>query len=294
MKKALVLGGTRFFGKRLVTNLIDNGLDVTLLTRGNTKDDFGDSVKRLKADRKDYESLKQAVGRRDYDIIYDNICYTPEEAEDMANLVTGRVGHYVLTSTLSVYDFADHPLKEHDFDPYRYPVMKHDHKDYSYKEGKRQAEAVLFSHHDLNVAAVRFPIVLGIDDYTRRLLFHIEHALKGEPIGLPAPDALISFIHAEEAAQFLYWVGKTGIEGPVNACSAGAVSVREIMDMIYQEYGKTVNLQTSAGAEHMSPFGIPGDWTMDHSLAASAGFNFWSLKEWMPKLIADYKSIVPL
>lgn len=288
MKKVLVLGGTRFFGKRLVANLIDSGAEVTILTRGNSKDDFGSQVKRLVADRKDTESLKQAVGNCDYDIIYDNICYTPEEADHAAQLFSGRIGHYVLTSTLSVYDFADHPLKEEDFDPYRYQVIANDSGEYNYKEGKRQAETVLFSRHDLSVTAVRFPIVLGTDDYTKRLLFHIEHAMKGEAIGLPAPEALISFIHAEEAAQFLKWVGEFKFEGPVNACSNGTISVREIMDMIKEETDKSAPLQLSAGAEHMSPFGIPGDWTMDNSRAAAAGFTFWNLKEWMPKLIAEY------
>ncbi|WP_106768072.1 NAD-dependent epimerase/dehydratase family protein [Paenibacillus faecalis] len=288
MKKVLVLGGTRFFGKRLVANLIDSGAEVTLLTRGNNKDDFGDNVKRLVADRKDPESLSRAIGNAEFDVVYDNICYTPEEADHAAQLFAGRIDHYVLTSTLSVYDFADHPLKEEDFDPYLYQAVPSESGEYNYKEGKRQAEAVLFSRHDLNVTAVRFPIVLGIDDYTKRLLFHIEHALRGEAIGLPAPEALISFIHAEEAAQFLQWAGEVKFEGPVNACSNGAISVPEIMDMIKAETGKTAPLQLSAEAEHMSPFGIPGDWTMDNSLAAEAGFTFWNLKEWMPELIAEY------
>lgn len=291
-KKVLVLGGTRFFGKRLVANLIDSGAEVTILTRGNNKDDFGDSVKRVSADRKINDSLRQAVGSSDFDIVYDNICYTPEEADFAAKLFGSRVGQYVLTSSLSVYDFADHPLREEDFDPYRYPIITNDHREYSYKEGKRQAEAVLFSRHDLNVAAVRFPIVLGIDDYTKRLLFHLEHAWRGEPIGLPAPDASISFIHAEEAAQFLQWVGDVRYEGPLNACSNGQISVREIMDIILEVTGKTVTLQASAGSEHMSPFGIPGDWTMDNSRAKSAGFSFWNLNKWMPKLISDYMKII--
>ncbi|KZS48008.1 NAD-dependent dehydratase [Paenibacillus glucanolyticus] len=287
MAKILVLGGTRFFGRRLVNRLLANGDAVTILTRGQHQDSFGGAVQRVAVDRKDPESLKQAVGNQDFDIVYDNICYTPEEAGQAADIFTGRVGQYVLTSTLSVYDFADHPVREEDFDPYRYPVMMNASQDYSYKEGKRQAEAVLFSRHNLNVTAVRLPIVLGPDDYTRRLLFHIEHAASGEAIGLPDPDAEISFVHAEEAAEFLEWAGQVQFEGPVNACSVGTISVREIMGLIQQEIGRSAPLQTSAAPEHMSPFGIPGDWTMDHAKAATAGFSFWELKEWMPKLIAE-------
>lgn len=43
--KILVLGGTRFFGRRLVHMLIEDGHDVTIATRGLAQDDFGSSVK---------------------------------------------------------------------------------------------------------------------------------------------------------------------------------------------------------------------------------------------------------
>ena len=34
MKKILVLGGTRFFGRKLVERLLKEGHDVTIMTRG--------------------------------------------------------------------------------------------------------------------------------------------------------------------------------------------------------------------------------------------------------------------
>lgn len=285
-RKILVLGGTRFFGRRLVEALLDAGDEVTILTRGRSADPFGSRVKRITADRKNADALRGVLQGCEYDLVYDNICYTPEEASQAASLFAGRTGHYVLTSTLSVYDYADHPLKEEDFDPYRYPFLTSHNGEYSYKEGKRQAEAVLFGRHDLSVTAVRFPIVLGPDDYTKRLRFHVEHAMNGEPVGVPAPGAQISFIHAQEAAEFLKWAGETGYEGPLNACSAGTVTLSGLMEMINQITGYSASLVASAGPDHMSPFGIPGDWTLDHSKAAKAGFEFWSLTEWLPELIA--------
>ncbi len=45
--KILVLGGTRFFGIHMVKDLISKGHDVTIATRGKTKDEFGDAVSRL-------------------------------------------------------------------------------------------------------------------------------------------------------------------------------------------------------------------------------------------------------
>ena len=41
----LVLGGTGFFGKHLVWELLHRGHEVTIATRGRTPDDFGRLVK---------------------------------------------------------------------------------------------------------------------------------------------------------------------------------------------------------------------------------------------------------
>ena len=49
----LVLGGTGFFGKHLVWELLHRGHEVTIATRGRTPDDFGDRVRRLIVDRTD-------------------------------------------------------------------------------------------------------------------------------------------------------------------------------------------------------------------------------------------------
>ena len=55
--KILVLGGTRFFGIHMVNDLIEKGHDVTIATRGNTPDDFGDSVSRIRFERTDGELI---------------------------------------------------------------------------------------------------------------------------------------------------------------------------------------------------------------------------------------------
>lgn len=46
----LVLGGTGFFGKHLVWELLHRGHEVTIATRGRTPDDFGDRDRRLIVD----------------------------------------------------------------------------------------------------------------------------------------------------------------------------------------------------------------------------------------------------
>ena len=50
MKNILVLGGTRFFGRKLVDLLVEDGHKVTILTRGQSGNPFGDKVEHLTAD----------------------------------------------------------------------------------------------------------------------------------------------------------------------------------------------------------------------------------------------------
>ncbi|RAV08647.1 NAD-dependent epimerase/dehydratase family protein [Paenibacillus contaminans] len=291
MKSVLVLGGTRFFGKRLVERLIASRIDVTILTRGQTPDSFGDAVKRVQADRTDPEALEKALGGASYDVVYDNICYTPVEAEQAAELFAGRTGNYIVTSSLSVYPYGEPRKLESFLDPYAYPLPDPYPAKPDYAEGKRLVEAVLAKKAKFPFAAVRFPIVLGPDDYTRRLHFHVEHVRDGLPIGIPNPDAKMSFIHSGEAAAFLEWLGRTGLEGPVNACSLGEMSPGRIVAEIEKATGKQAVVERQTEQAHMSPFGVADAWYMDTAKAASAGFVFERLDEWMPALIRELAAL---
>lgn len=288
MKSALVLGGTRFFGKHLVETLLKQGVDVTVATRGLTEDPFGDRVKRVLVDRTNAAEMLDAFHDKRYDVVYDNICYNPHEAQAAINAFQGRINRYVFTSTLSVYDYSDEPWTEAGFNPVTYPLLFKKREDYDYKEGKREAEAVFFQKADFPVVAVRFPIVLGADDYTRRLHFHVEHVANEQEFGMPNLDARMVFITAEEAGQFLAWLGNSDVQGPINACSTGDISLRVLMALIEAEIGKNARIVSKTEArEHMSPYGIEQSWYMTADKAAQAGFTFRQLHDYLPVLIRE-------
>lgn len=286
MRKILIIGGTRFFGKRLVERLLQDSVnDVTILTRGVTSDPFGDRVHRIHADRFQPNELAQAVEATSWDIVYDNICYSPDEADQACRIFDGKTKRYILTSSLSVYDFSEEALTEDVFNPEAYPIRYGERTDFTYQEGKRLAEAVFIQKATFPVAAVRFPIVLGTDDYTRRLHFHIEHVRKALPIGISNPEAYISFIRSDEAADFLYWLGVSNVTGPINACSDGEVRIKDIFSMIEKETGQQAIIKDKTADEHMSPFGIEQSWFMDTSKAQSEGYKFLTLADWLPELV---------
>lgn len=289
--KVLVLGGTRFFGKKLVQLLLADNCDVTIATRGITKDPFGDKVQRIQLDRTDFESLKHVANYADWDVVYDNLCYAPNDALHACKAFAGKVKRYIFTSSMSVYECNSKRKTEDDFIPYSYPITLGNRVDFEYGEGKKLSEAVFFPKASFPVCAVRFPIVLGEDDYTKRLQFHIEHIEKRLPIGVPNKDAILSFIHSDEAAAFLCSLKNATIEGPINACSSGEISVDEIISILENQTGKQANIKTEVSEEHLSPFGFPDSCYMDTTKAVQAGFSFQQLKDWYPRLVRTLLAI---
>ncbi|MGE7946969.1 NAD-dependent epimerase/dehydratase family protein [Lysinibacillus sp. NPDC093688] len=282
----LVLGGTRFFGKKLVELCLQNGHNVTILTRGQSGNPFGTKVNQLIVNRDDTDSLAQVLSSTTWDIVYDNICYSPNEALKICEILEGKTKKLVFTSTLSTYQIDGTIKTEEDFNPFNYEVRMGNREDFSYGEGKRQAEAVLFEEATFPVVAVRFPIVMGENDYTRRLHFHVERILQEQPISLPNIEAKMSFITDDEAAAFLYFAGITPIEGPYNATAAGAISLKDMLGLIEETTGKYAKISLVGGDEKsQSPYGVPADWYMSTTKAEAAGFTFSHLHDWLPTLV---------
>jgi nucleoside-diphosphate-sugar epimerase len=291
MKKVLVLGGTRFFGKRLVQKLINRGYDVSIATRGISEDHFGPKVNRFVIDRKKPETLNVLSGHV-WDLVYDNICYTPIEAKEIIRVLTNSVKKYIFTSSLAVYEEGlNH--KEEDFNPFIYPVKYEKLAEFSYAEGKRLSEAVLFQEATFPVVAARFPVVLGSDDYTKRLLFHVNKISNGEEIVISDLNKEMTFIDSDETAEFLLWLGENDSikNGPINACSNGVITFKEIIRICENEVGKQAIIISNGLKEDESPFDAYSDQSLSNEKAKIEGFHFLDVHEWMKSLIHTFAHI---
>ena len=287
MKTALVLGGTRFFGKRLVELLLEEGMDVTIATRGITSDSFGDRVGRLVVDRENYSSLLKATAGYEWDVIYDNICYSPQDAWNACKVFSGKVKRYINTSSMSVYEQAPYEHTEAELDPHTYPIKMGCRTDFDYGTGKALAEAIFAQHATFPVCSVRFSFVVGEDDYTRRLEFHIDRIKEGIAIGIPSIDAKINFISSDEAAALLCWLKDRSITGPLNACATGEISLAEIISLMEQEVGKIAMIEQHTAESDQSPYGVEQSFFISNSKGNEAGFSFTQLNSWFPDLISQ-------
>ncbi|MBT4097616.1 MAG: NAD-dependent epimerase/dehydratase family protein, partial [Gemmatimonadetes bacterium] len=99
----LVVGGTRFFGRCTVELLLAAGHKVTIFSRGNIRPSFWDDIEHIAGDREDAEGLRQLLAGRQFDSVLDNQCYDEQEARSIIDALQGRIGRYVVASTVSVY-----------------------------------------------------------------------------------------------------------------------------------------------------------------------------------------------
>lgn len=285
----LVFGGTRFFGIFLVEKLLENGHDVTIATRGIKEDHFGNRVKRLIVERCDAGSLAEIFKEKEYDCICDNICYASMDVKRL--LEVARCKRYVMTSTMSVYPLTNFhiDMKEEEFNPLLYPLKWYERPDAPYDEIKRQAEAALFQNFPkVNAAAVRFPFVIGKDDYTKRLYFYVERVMHEKPIYIDNLQASMSFIRAKEAGDFLVWMVENNEKGSFNAANAGTVTLEQILRYVEGKTGKKAILSKEKTEENNAPYNGTPSYSLNTSKAEEKGFRFNGLDSSIYKLLDYY------
>lgn len=104
----LVLGGTGFVGGHLVAALCEQGHNVSILNRGKTEHSLPAGVERLVADRTDASQMRTALHGREWDAVYDVSGFVMaaggSDLDDLLDLLDGRVGRYVYTSSIMAYD----------------------------------------------------------------------------------------------------------------------------------------------------------------------------------------------
>lgn len=284
----LVIGGTRFFGIPMVEELLNSGHEVTIATRGLSADSFGSRVKRLTLDRIDAQSLRSTLSGRHFDVIIDKLAYCSNDIKNLMDVAD--CDQYIHMSTTAVYDPKHLNTLESDFNGTAKELIWCSRPDFPYDEIKRQAECALWQQYpDRNWIAVRYPFVIGKDDYTKRLLFYVEHVMKSIPMYVDNLDCRMGFIRSDEAGRFLAFLAGKPFRGAVNGCSEGTVSIREILDYVEQKTGKKAILSADGDT---APYNGEPEYSINTDLAASLGFRFSRLHDWIFELLDYYIDIL--
>ncbi|MBQ4523689.1 MAG: NAD-dependent epimerase/dehydratase family protein [Lachnospiraceae bacterium] len=288
--KILVLGGTRFFGIPMINELIQQGHEVTIATRQTTKDNFGDAVKRIQIERTNPSQMEQALKGKHFDVVYDKIAYCSNDIKNIMDVID--CDKYIYMSSTAVYEPKKLDTKEEDFDSMGKELIWCNRADFPYDEIKRQAECALWQkYNDRNWIAVRYPFVIGEDDYTERLLFYVEHTMKSIPMKIDNVDAKMGYIRSDEAGKFMAFLANKNVQGAINGCSKGIISLREIIDYVERKTGsKAVFLDTGDEA----PYNGEPEYSINTEKAESLGFQFSDLKDWIYGLVDYYIKLVEM
>lgn len=282
--KILVLGGTRFFGIHTVRELLAQGYEVTIATRGRTKDAFGDRVERLIVERTDAESMRSTFKGRHFDVVIDKLAYCSEDVRLAMEAIS--CDRYIQMSSTAVYEPKGWDMKESDFEAGKKQLVWCDRKAYDYAEIKRQAECALCqAYGDKNWVAVRYPFVLGEDDYTERLKFYVEHVMHGKPMFVDNIDCQMGYIRSDEAGKFMAFLVDKKFMGAIHGCAQGTISLREMIAYVEQKIGTRAILSEDG---EPAPYNGEPEYSINTRKAEELGFNFSELKAWIYELLDYY------
>jgi len=101
--KVLFIGGTGVISSACSHLAVERGLELTLLTRGQSARPAPQGARLLEADIRNHQSVKKALSGENFDVIVDWIVFKPDQLEADIGLFHGRCGQYIFISTASAY-----------------------------------------------------------------------------------------------------------------------------------------------------------------------------------------------
>lgn len=107
--KILIIGGTKFLGRHLLTAAQNRGHEATLFNRGRHSQESFENVEQIYGDRN--QDLDKLSGRV-WDAVIDTCGYLPQTVMASAEALKNSVGQYVFISSISAY--ADFSVADYD------------------------------------------------------------------------------------------------------------------------------------------------------------------------------------
>jgi nucleoside-diphosphate-sugar epimerase len=203
MKKILVVGGTRYLGLEFIKLLDESKIELYVASRKRI------SVKHfIKIDRKNQKDMDNLFIENQFDVVIDFINYSNHNSRILLNAIKHQPKKPRLILVSTVYTYAmplelkvDSVFDEASFKPLEFESQFADRPEVSYAEGKRNMESYCVQNYDIDkLVILRFPIILGTNDYTKRTHFYvdkIQNKLKINPAFINSKN---SYIFSLEAA----------------------------------------------------------------------------------------------
>lgn len=195
--RLLVIGGTVFLGRHLVSLALAAGHQVTTLNRGSVCLEEQAKVEWLMADR---DADLSVLRGRTFDAVIDTCAYQPGTIHRSLSALAGAVGTYTFISTVSVFgDFSEIALSEES--PIKY--TQHGERG-DYGSLKADCERVVADLMPERSLIIRPGLIAGPYDPTDRFTYWPARFARGGRIAVPEKfDRRIQFIDVRDLAAFI-------------------------------------------------------------------------------------------
>lgn len=225
----LVIGGSYFYGRVFVMEAAGEHT-LTLLNRGTySMKEFG--VKEITGDRHDDSVSAQC--REDYDAVIDFCAYEAGDVQQIVRSLPGRIGHYVLISTVDIYERGSGMVKteEHTLEHRIFPGETG-----AYIAGKVALEEEIIEvcgDRKIPWTVLRPAILYGPYNYAPRESLYIQMMLQNRALpNFTDADGRFQFVYVKDAAQAVLKAlgNKTAYGQAYNLCQDEVVTY----DMFFQ------------------------------------------------------------
>ena len=184
----LLMGGTRFVGKPLVSRLLQQGHRLTLFTRG--RQPVPEGVEAVNGDRGDDQALDQLKGRS-FDVIVDSSGRTLTDSQRVLQRTGAPTHRFLYVSSAGVYAGSHTwPLDE---DSPLDPASRH--------VGKGETEQWLM-REGIGFTSFRPTYIVGPGNYNPVERWFFDRIVNDRPVPLPGDGTTITQIgHVEDLAE---------------------------------------------------------------------------------------------
>jgi len=154
----LVVGGTGVISYAVVLEALRQGINVTCINRGKSKNQvLPDDVKTIIADYHDEEKIRNALKGKYFDAVIDVLCYKPSDIEYSVDLFKDICSQYIFFSSCAVYNKGKGDYVCNENSPLINPVW-----DYSVNKVKCEKKLIeLADKNKLSYTIVRPAVTYG-------------------------------------------------------------------------------------------------------------------------------------
>ena len=237
--RILIIGGTRFQGKYLISALLKGHSHLTIFHRGMHPLDSHPNITEILGDRNSIDDLKK-IPNQNYHWLIDTCAYHPLQCQQVLNVLGRHLQKICFISSTYVYKKYSPDINE--AASLKHPVITQNITSESYGALKTMCENIYSKHGLENILIVRPSIIIGNGDHTGRLAFWLLLSRRfNSLIKLEKSiNKKISVIDVKDLTNFTSQSLSTGLTGIFNL-SGHCVSLNEMLTILHRQSSKNGN-----------------------------------------------------